>query len=168
METLGGCNVPQDSCPDRRQSTSNLGLPEAIKLAQDQSATLCLLHVIDDETILKRGSIYAHTAYIEEFVAALRKDGEKILSKAEKEVKKHAIKCQTALLEIVDRSVADAIIEQSRRWRADLIVLGSHGRRGLSRLVIGSDAEGVVRAARVPVLLVRHQSAVRRRTRPIR
>ncbi len=97
------------------------------------------------------------------------KGGEKILTKAEKEVKKHAIKCQTALLETMDRPVPDAIIEQARKWRADLIVLGTHGRRGLSRLVMGSAAEGVVRAAHVPVLLVRHPGAApQRRLRAIR
>jgi nucleotide-binding universal stress UspA family protein len=156
--------VPIDGSP-----TSQLGLREAIKLAQDQGATLCLLHVIDDETIRKRGSIYAHTAYIDEFLAALRKGGEKILTEAEKEVKKHAIKCWTALLETMDRPVPDAIIEQARKWRADLIVLGTHGRRGLSRLVMGSAAEGVVRAAHAPVLLVRHPgTAPQRRLRAIR
>lgn len=46
------------------------------------------------------------------------------------------------------------------RRRADLIVLGTHGRRSITRLVVGSDAEGVVRATRVPVLLVRHPNAV--------
>ncbi len=44
---------------------------------------------------------------------------------------------------------------QAKKWRADVIVLGTHGRRGLSRVVLGSDAEMVVREAPLPVLLVR-------------
>jgi nucleotide-binding universal stress UspA family protein len=46
-------------------------------------------------------------------------------------------------------------VNEARRHHADLIVLGTHGRRGVRRIVLGSDAEQVVRAARVPVLLVR-------------
>jgi nucleotide-binding universal stress UspA family protein len=46
-------------------------------------------------------------------------------------------------------------VAQARKRRAELIVLGTHGRRGMLRLVLGSDAEQVVRTARVPVLLVR-------------
>ena len=58
------------------------------------------------------------------------------------------------MLETRGRSVAEVIIAHAKKLRADLIVLGTHGRRGVSRLVMGSDAEGVVRSARVPVLLV--------------
>ena len=50
---------------------------------------------------------------------------------------------------------AEALVEAAKRWSADLIVLGTHGRRGLQHLVLGSVAEGVVRLAPVPVLLVR-------------
>jgi nucleotide-binding universal stress UspA family protein len=51
--------------------------------------------------------------------------------------------------------VADVIVRQARRFGADLIVLGTHGRRGVRRVVLGSDAEQVVRLAQAPVLLVR-------------
>ena len=51
--------------------------------------------------------------------------------------------------------VADLIVREARKWRADLLVLGTHGRRGLTRMVMGSDAELVVRAAPAPVLLLR-------------
>ena len=47
------------------------------------------------------------------------------------------------------------MIDQAEAWGAGLIVLGTHGRRGFSRLLLGSDAEMIVRLATVPVLLVR-------------
>jgi nucleotide-binding universal stress UspA family protein len=47
------------------------------------------------------------------------------------------------------------VIEQAKAWGADLIVIGTHGRRGVGRLLLGSDAEQIVRMAPVPVLLVR-------------
>ena len=58
---------------------------------------------------------------------------------------------ETALLDNPSGSVAD----EATRWGAELIVLGTHGRKGLERLLLGSDAELVVRDAPAPVLLVR-------------
>jgi nucleotide-binding universal stress UspA family protein len=152
--------VPIDGSP-----TSNLGLREAIEMAKDQGATLCLLHIVDEMIVTQGldGTMYVTPGYIDAFLAALRKEGKKILAKAEKEVKKRAIKCQTVLSETAGHAVADVIIEQVIKCRADLIVLGTHGRRGITRLVMGSDAEGVVRATPVPVLLVRSSRAARRR-----
>ena len=57
--------------------------------------------------------------------------------------------------EIIGGTAAVEITRQARRARADLIVIGTHGRRGLKRLALGSDAEQVVRNSPVPVLLVR-------------
>ena len=54
-----------------------------------------------------------------------------------------------------DRRIATAIVEEAAAWGADLIVIGTHGRRGFEHLVLGSVAEGVVRRATVPVLLIR-------------
>lgn len=63
----------------------------------------------------------------------------RFFAKAEKQVKKRAIKCQTVLCETAAHAVADAITEQSKKCGADLIVLGTHGRRGIAPLVMGSD-----------------------------
>jgi nucleotide-binding universal stress UspA family protein len=152
--------VPVDGSPP-----SNLGLREAIKIAKDQKATLCLLHVLDQRIITQGldGMTYVSAEYVDEFLAALRKEGKAILAKAEKQARKQAVKCQTVLVEMIGPAVSDVIIDQAKKWRADLIVLGTHGRRGLTRIVLGSDAEGVVRAARVPVLLMRSPTAGRKR-----
>ena len=61
-------------------------------------------------------------------------------------------------VEVEASDVAAAIIEQARRTDADLIVMGTHGRSGLSRLRVGSVAESVTRAAPCPVLLVRDEA----------
>lgn len=60
--------------------------------------------------------------------------------------------------------VADLILREARKWRADVIVMGTHGRRGISHASLGSDAETVVRSSPVPVLLVRGKTAVRTTT----
>jgi nucleotide-binding universal stress UspA family protein len=141
---------------------SNLGLEEAIKMAMDQDATLCLLHVVD-ELVVTQNLDGAPASYIDEFLNALREGGKKILAKAEAKVRKRGVKADAVLVETIGHRVADVIIEQAKKWRADLIVLGTHGRRGLTRLVMGSDAEGVVRSTRVPVLLVRTPGEARPR-----
>jgi nucleotide-binding universal stress UspA family protein len=151
--------------------TSNVGLEEAIKMAMDQDATLCLLHVVDELSVTQNlgGARHAPASYVDEFLNALREGGEKVLAKAEATVRTHGIKTDTVLVETVGHRVAEVIIRQAKRWRADLIVLGTHGRRGLTRLVMGSDAEGVVRSTTVPVLLVRSPDLARpRSTRKIK
>jgi nucleotide-binding universal stress UspA family protein len=55
--------------------------------------------------------------------------------------------------------VCDMILEEARQSGAELIVMGTHGRRGLSRVALGSDAELVLRESSVPVLLVRQPAA---------
>src|SRR5208282_966463 len=78
------------------------------------------------------------------FIRASRTGGKKLLARAEAKVRKRGIEVETVLLEAVGRRVADLIIKQAKKWRADLIVLGTHGRRVLSRVVTGSDAELVL------------------------
>ena len=138
-------------------TTSNRGLDEAIGLASDQKAKICLLHIVDELMVAggADGIAFVPATYIDEFVQASRAGGKKLLDRAEAKVRKHAIEVESVLLETVGRRVAEQIIKQAKKWRADVIVLGTHGRRGLSRVVMGSDAEMVLRETRVPVLLVR-------------
>jgi nucleotide-binding universal stress UspA family protein len=65
------------------------------------------------------------------------------------------VKAQTVLRERVGGPAAYEIVRQAKKHRCNLIVIGTHGRRGVRRLALGSDAELVVRNSSVPVLLVR-------------
>jgi len=65
------------------------------------------------------------------------------------------VECERAVVDGRTRSVAQVILEEASARKCDLIVMGTHGRKGVSRLVLGSDAEAVVRGAQVPVMLVR-------------
>jgi len=65
------------------------------------------------------------------------------------------VKAETVQVESRGRAVSDVILAEARRSHADVIVMGTHGRRGLNRLLLGSDAERVLREAPVPVLLTR-------------
>ena len=133
--------------------TSDLGLDEAIKLAKDQEVTLYLLHVVDDHALLQSAATPQAT-YIDGLLKALRETGRKIIAEAEAKVRKQGIQSKSILIENLGSRISDLILNQVRELNADLIVLGTHGRRGVKRMVMGSDAEGVVREAPVPVLLV--------------
>src|SRR5262249_55754219 len=130
-----------------------LGFDQALRLAKDQRATLCLLHVVDERVITQ--SLEGSAAGIDRLFESLRASGKEILARAESSALKRRVRVKTVLVENLARSVADMVMEQAKKWRADLIVMGTQGRRGVTRLLMGSDAEGVVRGAAVPVLLVR-------------
>ncbi len=144
--------VPIDGSP-----TSNRGLDEAIALATDQKAKICLLHVADELGLTgePEGVVFMPPSYMDRYVELRRAAGRKLLARAEAKVRKRGIEVETVLLPTLGHSVADLIIKQAKKWRADVIVLGTHGRRGLTRVVMGSDAEVVVRETPLPVLLVR-------------
>lgn len=134
-------------------TTSRAGLNEAIKLAKDQKAELCLLHVVDNRPIVQ--DVGADVIGIEQMVEASVAGGKKLLARAETSAKKHHIPVKTVLLENNAQDIGSVIAGQARKCRANLIVIGTHGRQGVSRLVMGSDAESVMRESSVPVLMVR-------------
>jgi nucleotide-binding universal stress UspA family protein len=137
-------------------AASGAGLEEAIRLAKGQRARLRLVHVVN-EYVAYQGFDLTGAAgyYVGDLIDALRESGRKLVEKAAARARKRGIKVETAIFDSVAGRVADLIIAEADRWRADLIVMGTHGRRGVNRLVLGSDAEIVVRTAPVPVLLVK-------------
>lgn len=137
--------------------TSNRALKAAIGLAADQRASLSILHVVDSLAgVAYVGDMtFMPATYVDEVIEDLRNAGRRILAKAEAAAREAGIGARTLLVESVGGSIAVAILAQVRRLRADLIVMGTHGRQGVQRAVFGSDAEAVVRESRVPVLLVR-------------
>jgi nucleotide-binding universal stress UspA family protein len=143
--------VPVDGSP-----TSLKGLDEAIKLAKATGARLKLIHVVNE---LIPDSSQAPGLYYEQVILNLREVGKNVLADAEEAARRQAMTVETELLECIGGRAADAIIDVAKRWPADLIVLGTHGRHGLRRLAMGSDAELVVRHAPVPVLTVRQPAA---------
>jgi nucleotide-binding universal stress UspA family protein len=99
---------------------------------------------------MEGGAFYAGNV-----ISLMRDAGAKLLQDAKLGVEGSGVKADTRILECAGSRLADVVNEQVKSWDADLIVIGSHGRRGASRFFLGSDAEQILRAARVPVLLVR-------------
>ena len=135
---------------------SLLGLAEAIRLAKNQKASLRLLHVVHD--FLVAGG-HGAAVYTSQLRKDLRERGEEILKRAAGIAGQQGVEFETKLVETPAGSVGAMIVEEAEGWPADLLVLGTHGRRGIRRLVMGSDAEYVVRTTPVPVLLVRETKA---------
>jgi len=138
--------VPIDGSP-----TSEKALKEAVKIA-DGNSKLRLIYAVEQTYPLDaEGFAFIDYAALKE---AVRSTGERALAQAEKLVKSSEMNVETALLEN-SGNAATLIDDEAMNWKADLIVIGTHGRTGLSRLLLGSVAEQVVRGASIPVLLVR-------------
>ena len=141
--------VPVDGSP-----TSNAGLDEAIRLAKLMGAKIRLVHVLD-------GMLFGIglETYVGDVLGMLSEAGAQILTEAKARVESSGVAVDTFITEMFGERVCDVVAEQASGWKADLIVIGTHGRRGARRLVMGSDAEQIVRSAPVPVLLVRMPGA---------
>ncbi len=137
--------------------TANAGLDEAIKLARLTQATIRLVHVVD-EMIVATG-LEPAGAMIGDLIPAMKAAGEKVLAGAQERVQAAGIPVETHLIENFGERTSDQVIEDAKGWPADLIVIGTHGRRGMRRLMLGSDAEQILRLSTVPVLLVRREQA---------
>lgn len=138
-------------CAIDGSGASAKGLREAVRLAQAEGAELCLLHVVTPA--------FPYTPPVGappvNLFPALMEDGRHLLDDAVHFAAAQGVQARSLLRDTSAKTPAESIIAEARTEHADLIVLGTHGRRGLERLALGSDAELVVRSAPVPVLLVR-------------
>ena len=115
--------------------------------------SLRLVHVVDD--LIYATGIDNVGAMTADLIALVRGDGERLLKTGQARVEASGVPVETALFDSFTGRVCDLVVAEAMKWPADLIVLGTHGRRGVGRLFMGSDAEQIVRLATVPVLLVR-------------
>ena len=140
--------VPLDGSP-----TSLLALDHAATLARLSGATVVLLHVI--EPLRHSRGFERPKIYIEDVRPRFLAAGQALLDEAASRMRQDGIAVETVLLESSVERVSEQIARQAEASDCDLVVLGTHGRRGVGRLLLGSDAEQVARIAPVPVMLVR-------------
>jgi nucleotide-binding universal stress UspA family protein len=137
-------------------TTSMNGLEKAIRLSKASKAKLRILHVVDGIAFSREHSMFTATA--EKF----RESGGKLIKEVMARVKKEKIQADSRMVENLTGRAADTIAKEASKWKADVIVMGTHGRRGFNRLMLGSDAELVARTATVSVLLVQPSKKTRR------
>jgi nucleotide-binding universal stress UspA family protein len=131
--------------------TSNLALKEAINLAKDHRAALRLLHVVNEPSAYMMAEV---PFAIDEYQKAMREAGRRELAKCATRVKAARLKSDTKLIVTLSQRIGDVINREAKRWPADLIVIGTHGRGGFDRLLLGSVAERVIRLSVKPILVI--------------
>jgi nucleotide-binding universal stress UspA family protein len=118
-----------------------------MELAHSLHAQVALTYVIDPALILGPEAGIA----ADELITAARQDAARLVADFRARLQADA----HALAFVPVGSPASEIVKAAKEWQADLIVIGSHGRRGVTRALVGSVAEGIVRHAPCPVLVVR-------------
>lgn len=142
--------------------TASYAFDTALELAHDTGAQLQPLYVIDVPVIA-----FDVPGYDPSIVRnAFDEEGQLIMARARNRMAKRGVSGAPRVVEVTPPSedVAHCIQRAATAWHADLIVMGTHGRRGVRRLVLGSVAERVLRCATCPVLLVSSQMKSTART----
>jgi nucleotide-binding universal stress UspA family protein len=136
---------PTDFSPASRPA-----FKQAIEVAKKDRATLALLHVM--APMIPAGNLYISPRTYDEWAAATTESANKAMGGLLKRARAAAVKAKSIVLMGIP---ADVIVRTARTRRADLIVMGTHGRSGFSRFLLGSVASRVVATSPCPVLTVR-------------
>jgi len=135
--------------------TSQKALSEAIQLAKSSQAALCIAHAADEGLLAQHGMGIGTYIDVDRTKQAIRETSQSLLVAAGKQAGAAGVVAECSLLEATDKRVAELIADGAATWGADLIVVGTHGRRGVARLLVGSVAENLVRIAGTSLLMVR-------------
>jgi nucleotide-binding universal stress UspA family protein len=138
--------------PVDHSETSAAALKEATRLACEQHAIVRLVHVIDLAQFAWSANEFLDVPQLQ---ASLKEGGEKLLAERGALLREQGIEVETQLLEIWGGQIARTLVDEAVQWRAQLLVMGTHGYGGLTHMLLGSVAEGVMRHTHIPVLLVR-------------
>ncbi|MDE2119871.1 MAG: universal stress protein [Betaproteobacteria bacterium] len=134
-------------------AAADAALEHALRLAAEQQAHLHLVHIIDIGAL----PVSEESALGGPDMAALmRRQGQALLERALRDVQRAGVHASSRLLEgeVFGKRVSELLADEARASGADLVVVGSHGWRGFTRLFLGSVAEGVARLCPMPVMIV--------------
>jgi nucleotide-binding universal stress UspA family protein len=122
-----------------------------VQQMRTQGAQVRVLHVVESLLLVPQFR-QADLKAISDAEKALMEEGKKLVARTQEQIRKAGFEVQGRVEEGDPRAV---ISDRAERWTADLIILGSHGRKGLDRMLMGSVAEFVARHAHCSVLIVR-------------
>jgi len=136
--------------------TSKRAILEAVALAKSSGAELTLVHAVDE-------ALFAHFAHTtlanrEAVESALINEGQAIVDMAAQVAAEAGMQAKTRLLTSRHQSTSDQVNQAVQELGADLLIVGSHGRRGVRRLILGSVAERLLKKVNISVLIVRGAS----------
>ena len=148
MSTYQRILVPVDG-----SRTSLRGAEEAARLALLSGGRMLVLQVVDELSfalgIESYGSVGGNWREV------LQEGASRIVAEAAAVGRELGAEVDTMVVEATGRRLRDVVAEQAELWKADVIVLGTHGRRGARRMILGSGAEQILHGVHLPVLLVR-------------
>ena len=128
-------------------------LVAALQLARESNGRVRLVHVVEELAYLTGYEQYG--GYSGELVSAMRDAGNKVLDDAMAIARSAGVPAESQLYDKLGERLAEVVADDAGTWNADLVVVGTHGRRGLGRMLLGSGAEQILRLALVPVLVIR-------------
>lgn len=133
---------------------SQKAVAHGLRLARATDAEVVALHVVPRyPQSYFEGSIALDSADVKRIEAQWRERGEAVVDDVIRQAT--ALKVRVKPVITVATSVADAVIKAATRHRCDLVVMASHGRRGVARVLLGSEAQHVLTHSMVPVLVIR-------------
>jgi nucleotide-binding universal stress UspA family protein len=133
--------------------TSNQALMTALGLAKESHGRVRLVHVVEELAYLTGYDQFG--GYGGDLLKIMRDTGTNILAKGVASAEANGVEAEQVLYDNLGERLPEVVAEEAQRWQADLIVVGTHGRRGVGRMLMGSGAEHIVRMAPVPVLVIR-------------
>lgn len=133
--------------------TSIRALTASLNLARQGGGRVRMVHVVEELAYL--GGFDPYGASSGELIKVIRENGAKILANGMAAAESAGVEADTVLYDNFGERLPEAIADAARQWNADLIVVGTHGRRGMGRVLMGSGAEQIIRLSPVPVLVIR-------------
>lgn len=133
--------------------TSTRALVAALQMARESGGAVRIVHVIEELAQVIAYDPYG--AYPGDLSKIMHDSGQKILAEAMGVAQAAGVSAEQQLIEASGQRLAEVVIADALRYKADLIVVGTHGRRGLGRVLLGSGAEQIIRQAPIPVLVIR-------------
>ena len=130
-------------------ATSNKALVTALQMAREAGGCVRLLHSVDEFTAL------TGFEYTGEVMKIVRENSTRVLADGMAIAQAAGVPADQQLIDQPDARLGQTVSDAARAWEADLVVVGTHGRRGLGRVLMGSGAEQITREASVPVLVIR-------------
>lgn len=135
--------------------TSMRALTASLNLARQGGGRVRMVHVVEELAYL--GGFDPYGASSGDLIKVIRENGAKVLANGVAAAESAGVEADTVLYDNFGERLPEAVADAAKQWNADLIVVGTHGRRGIGRVLMGSGAEQIIRLSPVPVLVIRSQ-----------